>query len=75
MTRPIRDLDVPLHRLEADLQAHLALKTKAAVVASLDPFARMACEHPDACSCDTDYPGWTARIAAQTTNQQPGRAS
>ena len=21
-------------------------------------FARMACEHPEACSCDADYPGW-----------------
>jgi hypothetical protein len=26
---------------------------------SLDePFSRMACDHPEACSCDSDYPGW-----------------
>lgn len=22
-------------------------------------FYRLTCDHPDACSCDTDYPGWT----------------
>jgi hypothetical protein len=22
-------------------------------------FARLACEHPDACSCPADYPNWT----------------
>ncbi|HKW93130.1 MAG TPA: hypothetical protein VJX92_14635 [Methylomirabilota bacterium] len=22
-------------------------------------FARLACEHPEGCSCPEDYPGWT----------------
>jgi hypothetical protein len=22
-------------------------------------FARLACEHPEACSCPADYPNWT----------------
>ncbi|GGM05835.1 hypothetical protein GCM10010099_22500 [Streptomyces cinereus] len=51
--RPIADLDVSLAELVRQI-----------VVASLDPFARMACEHPDACSCDDDYPNWTPGGAA-----------
>ncbi|WP_318205329.1 hypothetical protein [Streptomyces sp. SCL15-4] len=30
-----------------------------------DPvFARLACDHPEACSCEADYPGWTPGGAA-----------
>ncbi|MET9012266.1 hypothetical protein ABZX74_15310 [Streptomyces olivaceoviridis] len=24
-----------------------------------DAFARLACDHPEKCSCPEDYPGWT----------------
>lgn len=69
--RPIADLNVPLHRLEADLEAFLALKqarTAAGVAAEarhqLDPgearmdraFAALACDHPEACATDDTYP-------------------
>ncbi|MCG0066532.1 hypothetical protein L0F81_25160 [Streptomyces tricolor] len=27
-------------------------------------FTRLACEHPKACSCDSNYPGWTPGGAA-----------
>lgn len=56
MTVDISRLDVPLAVVERNV-----------VVASLDPFARMACEHPEACACDADYPAWAARLAAQDT--------
>lgn len=67
-------VDLPLHRLEADLRAHLALKaarTAEGVAAEArhqmspaeadidDAFAHMACAHPEACSCTDDYPTWT----------------
>jgi hypothetical protein len=69
------DADV-LHRLEADVRVFLSLKERAAVVESLDPFARMACEHPEACTCDADHPGWAEHIAALTeTNKKPRRTS
>lgn len=59
--------DVPLHRLEADLRAFLALKqaaTTAGVAAEtrhlMDPldhdFERLAVTHPDLCSANADYP-------------------
>jgi len=68
--RPIADLDVPLHRLEADLRAHLALKQAAAragIAAEarhlMDPldhdFERLPLIHPEACSTESDYPAWT----------------
>jgi hypothetical protein len=58
--RPWSDMDVPLAAVE-----------RAVVVASLDPFARMACEHPEACSCPADYPQWAAALAAQPTYRHP----
>lgn len=27
-------------------------------------FYRLSCDHPEACSCDRDYPGWTPGGAA-----------
>lgn len=67
MTRPISALDVPLARLEADLQALAARRLAAGVAAEqrhqLDPadraFAALACACPSSCSCADDYPGWT----------------
>ncbi|MDX3713447.1 hypothetical protein PV733_31790 [Streptomyces europaeiscabiei] len=67
MTRPISALDVPLSRLEADLQALAARRIKAGATAEqrhlLDPadraFAALACACPDGCSCEADYPAWT----------------
>lgn len=56
MTADIARLDVPLPELEHNV-----------VVASLDAFARMACEHPEACACDADYPAWAAQLATQST--------
>lgn len=61
------DLDVPLARLEAGIQALAALRLRAGAVAEqrhlLDPadraFAALACACPDGCSCPADYPGWT----------------
>lgn len=62
MTRPIAQLDVPLPQLERDL-----------VLASLDPFARMACEHPEACACITDYPAWAAEMTARQAADREAR--
>lgn len=60
MTRPISDLDVPLHVVEAEVK-RLALQK--AYQHQPEPFeaefAQLACACPDACSCPADYPGWT----------------
>ena len=62
----------PRTRLEADLRKLVARQREqrlAAGVAAearhlLDEsvdfrFTQMACDHPEACSCPEDYPGWT----------------
>ncbi|MFJ7999047.1 hypothetical protein ACIQ7D_18130 [Streptomyces sp. NPDC096310] len=54
---------------------HIALKAAMALTGAtaedrhlIDPadraFARLACEHPDTCSCNADYPDWTPGGAA-----------
>ena len=77
--RPIRDLDVPLEQLEADIK-RLALRR--AYAHQPEPmeaeFAALACACPDACSCDDNYAGWAEHIAAlQAANQtaRKGEAS
>lgn len=54
--RRIDAVDVPLAEVEAE-----ALRL--AYVHQPEPFeaefARLACEHPEACSCPADYPTWT----------------
>jgi hypothetical protein len=75
MTRPISDLDVPLARLEADIQALAARRLKAGAAAEqrhlLDPadhaFAALACACPTGCSCPADYPGWTPTTKEKTS--------
>ncbi|GHH87926.1 hypothetical protein [Streptomyces capitiformicae] len=75
MTRPISALDVPLARLEADLQALAAQRLAAGVAAEfrhqLDPadhaFAALACACPNGCSCEADYPGWTPTTKEKTS--------
>jgi len=64
MTRPVADLDVPLPQSVGDL-----------VLASLDPFARMACEHPEACACIADYPAWAAEMAARENANREARTA
>jgi len=51
--RPAAELEA---ELAGDMKALIVRQSFQAVVASLDPFARMACEHPEACSCAADYP-------------------
>jgi hypothetical protein len=42
------------------LAAGIAAEARHQMDANADAvFARMACEHPEACSCPEDYPGWT----------------
>ena len=64
---------MPLTQLADEMRA---LKDKAAREAAaaeqrhvLDPadgaFARLACTHPDACSCESGDPVWDAWLAAQ----------
>lgn len=77
--RPIRDLDVPLSHLESDMRALVERQRVDASVDKLrwllaeqthqlDPadraFAALACNCPEACSCDDSYPGWAEHIAA-----------
>ncbi|NUQ95333.1 MAG: hypothetical protein HOY79_01785 [Streptomyces sp.] len=54
--------------LQPEVAALVARQRLAAGIAAearhqLDPydavFERMACEHPEACSCAADYPEWT----------------
>ncbi|MCX4786518.1 hypothetical protein OG369_10070 [Streptomyces sp. NBC_01221] len=63
-------LDVPLANLVAAADQLTALKTErlaaglAAEYRHLTDtrdaaFAVLACTHPEACSCDADYPNWT----------------
>ncbi|MFJ6566546.1 hypothetical protein ACIQNU_03945 [Streptomyces sp. NPDC091292] len=74
MTRPISDLDVPLSTLREQMTALVArqqqdvsvdrlrrlLAEQAHQVDTSDTaYARLACDHPEACSCDADYPNWT----------------
>ncbi|CAM5249080.1 hypothetical protein SGLAM104S_01576 [Streptomyces glaucescens] len=71
MTRPISDLDVPVSRLQADMQQlvtrqqdqRFAEGVAAEVRHQMDPadtaFAQLACDHPDKCAHDCDYPDWT----------------
>ncbi len=75
MIRPSSALDVPLSRLEADLQALAARRLAAGVAAEfrhqLDPadraFADLACACPAGCSCEADYPGWTPTTTKEKT--------
>jgi hypothetical protein len=72
--RPISDLDVPLPTLRDRMAAlverqrqdaaaerlRLLLAEQSHQVDTADAaFARLACEHPEACSCAADYPNWT----------------
>lgn len=72
--RPIADLDVPLPTLRDRMAAlvdrqrqeaaaerlRLLLAEQSHQVDTADAaFARLACEHPEACSCNDDYPNWT----------------
>lgn len=76
MTRPISALNVPLARLEADLQALAARRLAAGVAAEqrhqLDPadgaFAALACNCPGGCSCAEDYPGWNPATTKEKTS-------
>ncbi|MGQ5576705.1 hypothetical protein [Streptomyces sp. ECR3.8] len=65
MTRPISDLDVPVTQLQADMRQLVARQRLQAGIAAearhlMDPaetafekaFAQMACDHPEACTCE-----------------------
>jgi hypothetical protein len=41
------------------LAAGIAAEARHQMDPANDVFARMACEHPEACSCPEDYPDWT----------------
>lgn len=74
-TRPIEDLDVPLPTLRDRMAALVERQKRDAAAERLRlllaeqshqvdtaadaAFARLACEHPEACSCNDDYPNWT----------------
>ena len=91
--RPPGEWDVPATQVAAEFVALKAKRTAEAQAAEqrhvLDPadgaFARLACTHPDACSCDSGDPVWDAwladRIAASDAawtaahTKQPGRAT
>ncbi|MFM9373325.1 hypothetical protein [Streptomyces sp. Da 82-17] len=73
--RVIADLDVPLTDVETHIerlnaQKRLAEGTAAEARHLGDPtdhaWERLAVDHPEACSHDADYPGWTEHIAALT---------
>ncbi|MEU6768583.1 hypothetical protein ABZ916_39495 [Streptomyces sp. NPDC046853] len=71
------DWDRPAAEVAADAQAAALL---AAYQHQPEPFeaefAAMACEHPKACSCENDYPGWAEHIAALAeANKRPQEAS
>ncbi|MET8694788.1 hypothetical protein ABZV65_19845 [Streptomyces bauhiniae] len=70
MTRPISHLDVPAPKLVDDLRALVARQRAQRLAAGVAaearhlmdddaPWSRLACDHPEHCSCDADYPGWT----------------
>ena len=68
-TKPMAAVDVPLPVLEARI-ADLREQSH-----HLDPadgaFAALACACPDGCSCDADFPAWSAALAAQPTYYRP----
>lgn len=81
-------VDVPLHRLEAGMEALVARQRNCQTLADAakhtsSPSTRIAyahdawlLSHPKACAIDDDYPGWAEHIAHLIeANQQPGRAS
>ncbi|GAA2929328.1 hypothetical protein [Streptomyces enissocaesilis] len=69
--RSIADLDVPAEQVAAQVEAlvarlrsqRLAVGRAAELRHQIDPcdsaFARLACTHPEKCSTQADYPGWT----------------
>ncbi|MFG3046320.1 hypothetical protein ACGFZR_15490 [Streptomyces sp. NPDC048241] len=70
MTRPISDHPAPVaepvdywliqRRLEKQQRLADGIAAEARHQADDDtPWNRLACDHPDKCSCDADYPGWT----------------
>lgn len=64
---PIERLDLPVTVVADQIIALKTARNLAGATAEdrhlLDPcdsaFARLACEHPDRCSCGDDYPTWT----------------
>ncbi|WP_282790834.1 hypothetical protein [Streptomyces sp. CC224B] len=76
--------DRPAAEVAAEARRLLEARRHEASVAEqrhlVDPlegaFARLACEHPETCACDGDYPGWAEQLAARaTTNHRPREAS
>jgi hypothetical protein len=84
MTRPIRDLDVPLTTVQQIVARQRACQTLADAAAHThSPSDRIAyahdawlLSHPDgACSTNDDYPAWATALAAQPTYYRPLEAS
>ncbi|MET7975819.1 hypothetical protein ABZW44_22790 [Streptomyces mirabilis] len=53
-------VDVPIAVLDAEMKRLALQKAYEHQPEPLETeFARLACEHPEACSCSDDYPNWT----------------
>jgi hypothetical protein len=84
MTRPIRDLDVPLTTVQQLVARQRNCQTLADAAAHThSPSDRIAyaldtwlLSHSDgACSTNDDYPAWATALAAQPTYYRPLEAS
>jgi hypothetical protein len=81
--RSPQDWDVPLARLEADVKALVARQRLADgraaearhqfVNGTESVFARLAADHPEACSTASTYPEWSAALAARIATEQRTR--